>query len=153
MPLYQRRSFWLPQAIAIALVLTALGAYRWRTRPGRALAERAMTERQRRDALAARLQDRTTRRREFYFAAAEIAQTRAADQSGRAPLTLGSEEIIALCEVEPAAADAIREIFRVRDEIIFAGGEDATPVSEAERSAALGALAKLAKETALVAKA
>ncbi len=151
-PLSKRPAFWLPQAMVIALVLSALGFYRWRSRPGRALAERAMTERQRREALTARLQDGATRRREFYFAAAEIAQTRAADRSGRAPLTLGCEEIISLCELEPVAADGIREIFRVRDEIIFAGGDDATPVSEAERSAALNALAKLVTENTLVAK-
>jgi hypothetical protein len=151
-PLYRRPAFWLPQAIAMVVVLAALGGYLWRSRPGRAVAERAMTERQRRDALAARLHDRATTRREFYFSAAEIAQTRAADRSGRAPLTLGGEEVIALCEVEAPAADTIREIFRVRDEIIFAGGEDSAPVSDEERSAALDALAKLATGPGLVAK-
>ncbi len=151
-PLFRRTSFWLPQLVTMVLVLIALGAYRWRNRPGRVLAERAISERQRRDALAARLQDRSTRRREFYFSAAEIAQIRAADRSGRAPLTLGSEEIIALCDVEEPAAGTLREIFRVRDEIIFAGGEDAAAVSDMERSRALEALASLSKSPNLVTK-
>jgi hypothetical protein len=151
-PLYRRAAFWLPQATAIALVLTALGAYRWRRRPGRALAERAITERQRRDALAARLRDRATKRREFYFAAAEMAQARAADRSGRAPLTLGSEEVIALCELDASSSLTIREVFRVRDEIIFAGGEDSAAVTEEERSATLEMLANLEKEPALATK-
>ena len=152
-PLYRRTNFWLPQVFIIALVLSALGAYRWSNRPGRALAERAMTERQRRDALSARLRDRGTRRRGFYLAAAEMAQARAADRSAREPATLGSEEVIVICELDAISAGTIREIFRVRDEITFAGVDESATVSDAERSAALGALAKLEVSPALALKA
>jgi hypothetical protein len=151
-PLYRRTNFWLPQAIGMALVLAALGLYRWRSRPGRALAERAQHERRQRDALLAQLRDCSTRRGAFYIAAAELAQARAAERSGRAALTLGSDEVIQLCEVDPPAAETIREIFRVRDEIIFAGGEDSSPVSDAERAAALDALARLAASPTLAAR-
>ncbi|OAI42325.1 hypothetical protein AYO41_04430 [Verrucomicrobia bacterium SCGC AG-212-E04] len=151
-PLYRRAAFWLPQAIAMALVLGALAAYRWRHRPGRALAERAMTERQRRDALAARLRDRGTRRRDFFLGAAGLAQARAADHCGREPSTLGGEEIISICGLDPASAETLRAIFRVRDEITFSGIDESAAVSDAERSAALGALAKLERSPAMATK-
>ena len=152
-PLYRRTMFWLPQAIVIALVLGALGAYRWRHRPGRALAERALTERQRREAISARLRDRGTRRHDFYLAAAEMAQVRAADRSGREPATLGSDEVISICGLDPTSAGVVREVFRVRDEITFAGVDESAQVSDAERSAALAALAKLARSPAMALKA
>ena len=151
-PLYRRTNFWLPQIIIMALALGALGAYRWRNRPGRALAERAMTERQRRNAISARLRDRGTKRHDFYLAAAGMAQARAADRSARDPATLGSDEIIAIYELDPTSAGTIREIFRVRDEITFAGVNESSQVSDAERSAVLAALAKLELSPAMALK-
>lgn len=151
-PLYRRTNFWLPQIIIMALALGALGAYRWRNRPGRALAERAMTERQRRNAISARLRDRGTKRHDFYLAAAGMAQARAADRSARDPATLGSDEIIAIYELDPTSAGTIREIFRVRDEITFAGVNESAQVSDAERSAVLAALAKLELSPAMALK-
>lgn len=152
-PLYRQTMFWLPQVIALALVLGALGVYRWRGRPGRAIAEHAMTERQRRYALSARLRDRSTRRHDFYLGAAELAQACAADRSGRNPSTLGRDEIISICDLDPASAGTIREIFRVRDEMTFAGVNESAQVSDAERSATLDALAKLGASSAVVLKA
>ena len=111
-----------------------------------------MTERQRRDALLTRLRDRNTRRRDFYLAAAELAQARVADRAGRAPATLGGEEIIALSELDEESSRTMRTVFGVRDEMTFSGGEDSAAVSDEERSAALEVLRKLEQVPAMATK-
>ena len=99
-----------------------------------------------------RLRDRNTRRRDFYLAAAELAQARVADRAGRAPATLGGEEIIAFSELEEESSRTVRTIFGVRDEMAFAGREDSATVSDEERSAALEVLRKLEQVPAMATK-
>ena len=65
---------------------------------------------------------------------------------------LTRDEIVQICELEAPVADTIREVFRARDEITFAGGEDSTPVSDADRAAALQALGQLNDAGRLAAK-
>ncbi len=142
LPVYERRSFWLAQAVPLAALLAAMA--------GLGLRARAQNEAVRRQARLAReqaelqraLRREDTGRRDFYLAATRLAQLRAARGRTDAPLT--AAEISQAHRLDAQTASSMQEIFHRRDELAYSGGQAAQEsVPAAERRGVLATLETL----------
>lgn len=141
-PVYRRPGFWLTQGL-IGAALALGGAVAWWRR--RARNERALqaAETQRRQAeLLKALKAEGTARRDFYAAAARLAQLRA----GGPGQHLTAVEICAARGLDPQMTASLEQIFQRRDELAYSGGAVAQePAPPEERRAVLATLETFAK--------
>lgn len=132
-PVYRQGHFWLIQGL-IGMALAAVGALAWGRRSSRRDAARRTAESQRRQAeLLRTLRAEGTTRRDFYHAAARLAQWKAgAAQPTGSPMA--------------AQVEQVEQIFRRHDELAYSGGAVAQePVPPEERRTVLETLETLGR--------
>lgn len=130
-PVYRQGSFWLAQGL-IGAALAAFGALAWGRRSSRKDVARRTAESQRRQAeLLKTLRTEGTARRDFYQAAARLAQLKAGAAGGQPGEHL---------------TGAVEQIFRRHDELAYSGGAVAQePVPPEERRTVLETLETLGR--------
>lgn len=141
-PVYRQKHFWLIQGL-IAAALAAGAALAWGRRSSRKEVARRTAESQRRQAeLLRTLRTEGTPRRDFYLAAARLAQLKAAAAAGRPGEHLTLAEVCA----GSSATASLEQIFHRHDELAYSGGAAAQePVPPEERRTVLQTLETLGR--------
>lgn len=140
-PVYRQRKFWLIQGL-IAAALAAGGVLMWGRRSSRKDVARRTAESQRRQAeLLRTLRTEGTARRDFYLAAARLAQLKAGAAAGRPGEHLTLAEVCAAQPPGSPVTASLEQIFHRHDELAYSGGAAAQePVPPEERRTVLETL-------------
>ncbi len=142
-PLYRRRAFWYPQC-ALLLAGAAFAIGRARARGDQLAAARL---RRQQAELNRALRAQRTGRGEFYSAARQLAQLKAAAALGRPGADLSLDEIRHAPGLPPEAAQSVGEIFHRHEELAYSGAHVTDePVPAEERREVMAALASIGQE-------
>lgn len=145
-PVYRQRSFWLIQGV-IAAALAGFGGLAWgRTSARKDVARRAAESQRRQSELLRALRTEGTARRDFYSAAARLAQLKAGAATGRPGEHLTVAEVCAAQRAGAPMAASVEQIFHRHDELAYSGGAVAQePVPAEERRTVLETLETLGR--------
>ncbi len=144
LPVYRMRSFWLAQLVPLALLLGAAGWLAARARGRNETARRQAARQRQQGELQRTLRQEKASRRDFYAAAARLAQLRAA--RGLGDEGISAAEIVRTRVLDAPTAESVQDIFRRHDELAYSGGKFAEePVPAAERQSVLATLETLGR--------
>ncbi len=145
-PVYQRPFFWEVQGGILAGVLAFAAAAGWRARRQDAANQRAARLARQQDDLQRALRREDTGRREFYTAAARLAQLRVGAGAGQSSTGLSAADIARMKGLDDRTAGSVREIFDRHEELAYSGGAAAeTLVPSEERQDVLATLANIGR--------
>ncbi len=141
-PLYERREFWLAQAVPLTALLLLAGL-RLHRKPNGMVAHQAALQREK-AALLAKLRQGELAHAAFFDAAARVLQIDTARATGAEASSVDVTAARQLAGNDSVTAGVIDEVFSARAELLFAGrGHDESLVLGEDRGRVLTALEKL----------
>ncbi len=146
-PLYERREFWLAQAVPLAVLLLLTGA-RLR-RPPNSEAQRQAALRREKAVLLSKLRGGELAHAEFFDTAARVMQIDTALVTGVESSGVDAAAARKLAANDVATAEVIDDVFNARAEVLFAGGGHGEGSLRSEdRNRVLAAVEKMGRSRA-----